>query len=62
MVRISHDSPRKVTTLLRLHPRAANEDGSHHLNVAGDVGLGVGCEVLCNGLGGYGSGLGGMAI
>ena len=62
MVRISHDSPRKVTTLLRLHQWAANEDGSHHLNVAGEEGLGEGWEVLGNGLGGYGSGLGGMAI
>lgn len=40
MVRISHDSPRKVTTLLRLHQWAANEDGSHNLNVAGEKAVG----------------------
>ena len=57
-----HHAPEQAAVLLPFHQQATDEVGGDQLGGAGEEGLGEGWEVLGNELGGYGSGLGGMAI
>jgi len=55
-LRFHNDAPQQLATFLALHQQAADELGGDDLGRAGEEGL----RECWEGLGGYGSGLGGM--
>ena len=56
-----HHAPKKAAVLLAFHQQATNQVGGDELGRAAEEGLGERWGLLADGLGGYGSGLGGGA-